>query len=183
MIIFYLCKLLCTVYFFDTNANENFLTNTIVPVYLINTTNNINIEYMENLDFLQIKDLKKRLIFLYTNDRIQFDKIQYIDYLNYLNKKNKGQHVLIVDNFYRNYKFKNKKDLIIGGCKQNIYRIGVYYFCSCSFDKCGIFCENFKNTGLVNLLIIICVFLLVCNSRKRIKNAFNYAQRNKEKVD
>lgn len=175
----FISYILASIFFLNTEIQHNYVLNTSVDTIIINTQNKIIIN--NNKIEKNMEEIKNEILTMY-NDKIQYNKLKFIPYTNelidYL-KKTTHPYVIIVAYFSVNtFFFLNKDFLILNGCK-NIEKIDRYYYCYCSYDKCGLFCEKQKNHLLINILIIFILLLWIIKFKRRntqIENNFRPGQ-------
>lgn len=178
MIFLFLDFLYCTVYFVNSEKSTFKLQQINIKIYCINTEQKLD---LPNKLELEQEDIKREIINLYKNDIKKYENISFISLNKYKKKNDKNPHIIIAYKFYQNYKYSRKEDLIVGGCKYKIIKIGPYYFCECSYKKCGMFCEMEKNIALIFACICICLLVLYVKNMENKAEVFYYKSKEKRK--
>lgn len=170
MFVIYVTCILCSVYFFNTDYDPHFTITSELTTIIVNSPHRLD----ENVDFLNkpISEIREEIIELHRTKE-KYNKLIFMEFSNiqgYIKREKSNVFILVIGNIARRYEvFRNKDELILLGCKNNIYYDGLYYFCVCPTNRCGITCEYEKPSLFVNWLIAILSLLYILSFVKRKK--------------
>lgn len=186
MLLLFITQILCTIYFFNLQPSQEFKILSDTKTFIVNSS------FLLDNNFTKINkpisEIRTEILNLYA-ERDKFNKLIFTSYKSiqkYITQNKNESFIVVMGNISdKNTAFKSKEELILLGCKNEIMFDGLFYFCDCSYKRCGIVCEYEKPMVLINIILVglLMIFLITFVKKEEDNQCFHGVRRRKVKLE